>query len=143
MRPLNNIWKFDSPNSFDSLQMKIDDNEKESDKQLNQSEIGSHNPKLINLKTKTRASTTGTVGDSILKNVHGNAITKSVKHKKSVVVKHFSGVKIKETKYYVKPTQEKQPVQMIETNLIKTSANNVAVFRMVSRKDQLTTRWKK
>ena len=140
MRPLNNIWKFDSPNSFDSLQMKIDDNEKESDKQLNQSETGSHNPKLINLKTETRASTTGTLGDSILKNVHVNAITKSVKHKKNVVVKYFSGVKIKETKYYVKPTQEKQHVQMIETNLIKTSTNNVAVSRMVSRNDQLTTR---
>ena len=138
MRPLNNIWKFDSPNSFDSLQMKIGDNDKESDKELNQSETESYNPKLISLKTK--APTTGTLGDSILKNVHGNAITKSVKHKKNVVVKHFSGVKIKETKYYLKLTQEKQPVQMIETNLIKTIANNVAVSRMVSRKDQLTTR---
>ena len=118
--------------------MKIDDNEKESDQELNQSETESYNPKLISLKTKAPA--TGTLGDSILKNVHGNAITKSVKHKKNVVVKHFSGVKIKETKYYLKITQEKQPVQMIETNLIKTIANNVAVSRMVSRKDQLTTR---
>ena len=89
MRPLNNIWKFDSPNSFDSLQMKIGDNDKESGKELNQSETGSHNPKLINLKTKTRASTTGNLGDSILKNVHGNAIMKSVKHMKNIVVKHF------------------------------------------------------
>ena len=108
MRPLNNIWKFDSPNSFDSLQMKIDDNEKESDKQLNQSETGSHNPKLINLKTKTRASTTGTLGDSILKNGHDNTIMKSVKHMKNIVVKHFSDVKTEEMKFYVKLTQENE-----------------------------------
>ena len=82
MRPLNNIWKFDSPNSFDSLQMKIDDNEKESDQELNQSETESYNPKLISLKTKAPA--TGTLGDSILKNVHGNAITKSVSIRKKL-----------------------------------------------------------
>ena len=50
MRPLNNIWKFDSPNSFDSLEMKIGDNEKESDKELNQSETESYNLKNVSEK---------------------------------------------------------------------------------------------
>ena len=62
--------------------MKIDDNEKESDQELNQSETESYNPKLISLKTKAPA--TGTLGDSILKNVHGNAITKSVSIRKKL-----------------------------------------------------------
>ena len=41
--------------------------------------------------SKSKTPTTVTLGDSIVKNVHGNLITKSVKHQKHVVVKHFSG----------------------------------------------------
>ena len=36
MRPLNNIPQFDSSNRFDAVRMAADDNDKESDKQLNQ-----------------------------------------------------------------------------------------------------------
>ena len=118
--------------------MKIGDNDKESDKELNQSETESYNPKLISLKTKAPNNRYPWRLDSEKRS--WQCYYEISKHKKNVVVKHFSDVKIKETKYYVKPTQEKQPVQMIETNLIKTTANNVAVSRMVSRKYQLTTR---
>ena len=69
--------------------------------------------KSIISKTKTRAPTTVILGDSIVKNVYGNAITKSIKHKKHVVVKHFSGTKIENMKHYSKPAQEKQPAQII------------------------------
>ena len=69
--------------------MKTADNDKESDRQLIQNETDFHLPRSIISKTKTRTSTTVTLGDSIVKNVYGNAITKSVKHKKHVVVKHF------------------------------------------------------
>ena len=51
--------------------------------------------------------------DSILKIVYDNAITKSVTHKKNVVVKHFSGAKMEGLKYFVKPMQEKQTAQII------------------------------
>ena len=47
------------------------------------------------------------IGDSTIKSIYGNAITKSVKYKKYVVVKHFSGPKIYDMKHYVKPTQKK------------------------------------
>ena len=57
MRPLNNIPQFVSPNCFDALRMKIDDNDKESDKQLIQNETDSHPLKSIILETKTRALT--------------------------------------------------------------------------------------
>ena len=63
--------------------------------------------------SKTRAPTTVILGDSIIKNVYGNAITKSIRHKKHVVVKHFSGAKIVDMKHYVKPTQEKKPALII------------------------------
>ena len=43
--------------------------------------------------------------DSIVKIVYDNAITKSVKHKKNVLVKHFSGAKMEGMKYFVKPMQ--------------------------------------
>ena len=69
--------------------MKTADNDKESDGQLIQNETDFHLPRSIISKTKTRTSTTVTLGDSIVKNVYGNAITKSVKHKKHVIVKHF------------------------------------------------------
>ena len=105
MRPLNNIPQFVSPNRFDALRMTTDDNDKESDGQLIQNETDS-NP-LKPTISKTRAPTTVILGDSIIKSVYGNAITKSIKHKKHVVVKHLPGAKIEDMKHYVKPTQEK------------------------------------
>ena len=67
------------------------------DRQLIQNENDSHPIKSI--ISKTRAPTTVILGDSIIKNVYGNAITKSIKHKKHVVVKHFSGAKIEDMKH--------------------------------------------
>ena len=99
MRPLNNIPHFVTPNLFDVLQMTTDDNDKESDEQLIQNETVSHPPKSIISKTKTRAPITVILGDSIVKNVYDNGITKSRKHKKLVVVKHFSGAKIEDMKH--------------------------------------------
>ena len=113
MKPWNNIPQFVSPNRFDALRMTTDDNDKESDEQLIQNETDSHPLKWIISKAKTRAPTTVTLGDSIIKKVFGNAITKSIKHKKHVVVKHFSGANIEDMKHYVKPTQEKQPAKII------------------------------
>ena len=163
MRPLNNIPQFVSPNRFDALRMTTDDNDKESDGQLIQNETDS-NP-LKPTISKTRAPTTVILGDSIIKNIYGNAITKSIKHKKHVVVKHLSGAKIEDMKHYVKPTQEKQPAQIIIhigtndlagnkntdeianeivgfTNSIKTSENNVVVSSIVSRKDRFNNKAK-
>ena len=163
MRPLNNIPHFVSPNRFDALQMTTDDNDKESDRQLIQNETDS-NP-LKPTISKTRAPTTVILGDSIIKNVYGNAITKSIKHKKHVVVKHFSESKIEDMKHYVKPTQEKKPAQIIIhvgtndlpgnknpdeianeivgfANSIKTSENNVVVSSIVSRKDRFNNKAK-
>ena len=163
MRPLNNIPQFVSPNRFDALRMTTDDNDKESDGQLIQNETDS-NP-LKPTISKTRAPTTVILGDSIIKNVYGNAITKSIKHKKHVVVKHFSGAKIEDMKHYVKPTQEKKPAQIIIhvgtndlpgnknpdeianeivgfANSIKTSENNVVVSSIVSRKDRFNSKAK-
>ena len=100
MRPLKNIPQFVSPNRFDALRMTTDDNDKESDEQLIQNETESHPLKSIISKTKTRASTAVILGDSTVKNVYDNAITKSIKHKKHVVVKHFSIAKIKDMKHY-------------------------------------------
>ena len=94
IRPLNNIPQFVSPNRFDALRMTTDDNDEESDEQLIQNETDSHPLKSIISKTKTRAPTAVVLEDSIKKNVYGYALTKSIKHKKHVVVKHFSGAKI-------------------------------------------------
>ena len=73
------------------------------------------------------------------------------------MVKHFSGEKIEDMKDYVKPTQEKQPAQIIVgtndspgnrnsdkianeivefENSFKTSKNNVVVSSIISRKDR-------
>ena len=52
--------------------------------------------------SKPRAPTTAIRGDSIVKNVYGNIITKSVKNQKHVVVKHFSGAKIADMDHYKK-----------------------------------------
>ena len=112
IRPLNNIPQFVSPNHFDTLRMTTDDNDKESDEQLIQNETDSHPLKSIISKTKTRTPTTVMLGHSIVKSVYDNAITKSIKHKKYVVLKHFSGAKIGDMKN-VKPMQEKQPAQII------------------------------
>ena len=94
MSPLNNISQLFYPNRFEALQMTTNDNDKESDEQLVQNETDSHPLKSIISKTKTRAPTAVVLVDSIKKNVYGNALTKSIKHKKHVVVKHFSGAKI-------------------------------------------------
>ena len=85
MRPLNNIPQIVSPNRFDALRMTTDDNNKESDEQLIQNETDSNPLKSIISKTKTRAPTTIILGDSIVKNVYVNAITKSINPKKRVV----------------------------------------------------------
>ena len=70
-----------------------------------------------NISTKNtppkRAPTTVILGDSIVKNVCGNNITKSMKHKKHVVVKNFSGAKIDDMYHYTKPTQKKSPAEII------------------------------
>ena len=108
MRPLNNIPQFVSPNSFDALRMTADDNDKKSDEQLIQNETNSHPLKSIS-KTKNRTPATALLGDSIVKNDYGNVITRSIKHKKHVGVKHFPGAKFEDMKHYVKPTQEKKP----------------------------------
>ena len=85
MRPLNNIPQFLSASHFDELRMTTVDNDKESDEQLIQNETGSNPLKSIISKTKTRAPTTIILGDSIVKNVYVNAITKSINPKKRVV----------------------------------------------------------
>ena len=81
------------------------------------------------------------------------------------MVKHFSGAKTEDMNYYIKPTQEKQPVQIIihfDTNdlrgnknsdeitneivefenSIKTGENNVVVSSIVSRKDRFNNKAK-
>ena len=101
----------------------------------------------------------------IVKNVYGNAITKSIKRKNHVVVKHFSGANIKDMKYSAKPTQEKQPAQIIIhvgtndlagnknsdeiankivkfANSIKRSENNVVVSSIVAGKDRFNNKAK-
>ena len=157
MRPLNNILQFIPPNRFDALRMTTDDNNKESDEQLIQNETDPHLLKSIISKTKARAQIAVILEESIVKNVYGNAITKSMKHKKHVVIKHLSGTKIEDMKHYVKPTQEKQPAQIIIhvnhsdeianeivqfANSIKKSKNNVLVSSIVSRKDQFNNKAK-
>ena len=141
--------------------MATDDHGKESDEQLIRNKTDPHSLKSIVSKTKTRAHITVILGDSIVKNVYGNDITRSLKH---VVVKHFSRAKIDDMKHYVKPTQEKQPPQIIIhvgtdlrcnknsdkianeivefANSIKTSENNVVVFSIVSRKDRINNKAK-
>ena len=148
-----------SPNRFDALRTQNNDNDNASE-HLDLNETVSQLPKNAQPKAKTKAPTTVILGDSTLKNVYGNAITKWVKHRKHVVVKHFSGAKIDDMKHYVKPKQEKQPAQVIvhigRNNLssnknsdeiadeivnfaksIKTDENNVVISSIVPRKDRL------
>ena len=153
-----------SPDRFDALRTQNNDNNNESE-HLNLDETVSQLPKNAQPKAKTKAPTTVILGDSIVKNVYGNAITKWVKHRKHVVVKHFSGAKIDDMKHYVKPTQEKQPAQIIVhigTNdlssnknsdeiadeivnfakSIKTDENNIVISSIVPRKDRLNNKAK-
>ena len=80
-------------------------------------------------------------------------------------MKHFSGAKIDDIKHYVKPTQEKQPAQIIvhigtndlSTNKnseeiadeivnfaksIKTDENNIVISSIVPKKDRLNNKAK-
>ena len=89
MRPVNNMPQFISRNRFDALRMTTDEKSKESDKQLIQNETDSHPLISIISKTKTRTPTTVTLRDSIVKNVCGNAITKSIKAQETCCDKAF------------------------------------------------------
>ena len=51
--------------------------------------------------------------NSIVKNVYGNIITKSLKYQKHVVVKYFSGATTADMNHYIKPTYEKSPAQIM------------------------------
>ena len=160
-----NYPQLHSPNRFDALRMTTDDNDKDSDDQLNQNETDSNPPRSIKSKTKTKAPTTVILDDLNVKNVYGNAIMKSVKHKKHVVVKHFSVAKIEDMKHYAKPTQVKETAQIIiyvgtndilgnknsdeiankiveVANWIKASESNIVVSSIVSRKDRLNNKVK-
>ena len=153
-----------SPNCFDALRMQNNDNDNESE-HLNLNETVSQLPKNKQPKAKTKAPTTVILGDFIVKNVYGNAITKWVKHRKHVVVKHFSGAKIDDMKHYVKPMQEKQPAQIIVhigtndlssnknsdkiadeivnfTKSNKTDENIIVISSIVPRKDRLNNKAK-
>ena len=57
-----------------------------------------HGPRQISGKSKTEIPATVILRDSIVKSIYDNAITKSVKHKKHIVVKHFSGAKVDDIK---------------------------------------------
>ena len=124
-----------SPNRFKILQ----DDIKENDHDLNgnypidsNSDSDKDKEKTIsNKNTKTKAPTTVILGESILKNVYGNVISKALKFKKLVVAKHFSGAKVEGMKHCMKPTQEKSPVQIIAhigTNalVINLDSNEIA-----------------
>ena len=57
-----------------------------------------HGPRQISGKSKTEIAATVILRDSIVKSIYDNAITKSAKHKKHIVVKHFSGAKVDDIK---------------------------------------------
>ena len=86
--------------------MTTDDNAKELDEQLIQNETDSHPPRSLISKTKTRAQITDYLGDFIVKNVYGNAIMKSVKREKHVMVKHFLCQKLRILNIMQKPTRK-------------------------------------
>ena len=56
----------------------------------------------ISTSSKPKAPTIEILGDSIVKSVDSNIITKSEKHLKHFVVKHFSGAKIADMNHYKK-----------------------------------------
>ena len=62
--------------------------------------------------SKLKAPTTVILRDSIVKNLYSYNITRSVKHKRHVVVKHFSGENA-DIYHYKKPAQEKSPAEII------------------------------
>ena len=66
-----------------------------------------------NRNLSLKSPTTAITRYSIVKNIYGNIITKFVKHKNHVVVKHFSGATIANMNHYKKPTQEKSPAEII------------------------------
>ena len=115
--------------------------------------------------SKEKGPTTVILRDSIVRNVYGNIITKSVKYQKQVVVKHFSGAKIADMNHYKKSTQEKSPVEIIihvgkndlssdkEPNdiandimqlakSVKTDANKVAISSILPRKVKFNSKVK-
>lgn len=57
--------------------------------------------------SKLRAPETVILRDSIVKNIYGNMIAKSMKHQKHIVAKHISGTKIADTNRRKKHKQEK------------------------------------
>ena len=85
----------------------------ENDPINNNSDSSKDKEKQRRTKTHKKAPTTVILGDSILKHVYGNVISKATKFKKHVLVKHFSGAKVGDMKHYVKPTQEKSPAQIV------------------------------
>ena len=56
-----------------------------------------------NITTKTKVPTTVISGDSILKDLYENTISKAAKFKKHIVVKHFSGAKVDNMKHETYP----------------------------------------
>ena len=113
----DNNKDFSSPNRFEILQDDIKENDhdlNESDPIDNNSDSSKDKEKTMsNRNTKQKAPTTVILRDSILKDVYGNTISKATKFKKHVLVKHFSGAKVDNMKYYMKLFQEKPPAQKI------------------------------
>ena len=105
---------FSSPKRFQILQDDINEN----DHDLNENDLIDNNSDsskdkektMSNRNTKIKVPAIVTLGDSILKNVHGNTISKATQFKKHVIVKHFSGAKVDDMKHYMKPIQERSPV---------------------------------
>ena len=115
---------FSSPNRFQISQDNINENNhdlnendpitNENDHDLNENDLIYNNSAsskdkektMSNRNTKKKFPATVTLGDSILKNVYGNTISKATKFKKHIVVKHFSGAKLDDIKHYMKPTQK-------------------------------------
>ena len=117
-----NLNTFESPNRFKGLEHQSKDSEEDqhdNDQDSNEKSSEDHHDfqrrdsddQFPNISTKNtppkRAPATVILGDSIVKNVYGNNITKSMKHKKHVVIKNFSGAKTDDMYHYTKPTQKK------------------------------------
>ena len=91
---LNN---FASLNRFKKLKDKeIDNKENQRNEQEDLFRHYADQPQISDCITssKPKAPTSLILGDSIVKNIYRNTITKSVEHQKYVFVKHFSGAKI-------------------------------------------------
>ena len=169
-----NLNTFESPNRFKGLEYQSKDSEEDrhdNNQDSNEKSSEDHHDfqrrdnddQFPNISTKNtppkRAPTTVILGDSIVKNVYGNNITKSMKHKKHVVVKHFSSAKTDDMYHYTKPTQKKSPAEIIihvgtnhlpseeepeeiANNIInlaksvKTEENKIAVSSILPRQDK-------